>query len=628
MSTLPGRIPIVIVGYRNPNDFTRCLSALSGAAPEPAFDVFVCENGGKAAFDELARVLVSGDGPCEEDSSAHSFPSIDSSDSFVEVRRLKLRRRDSGVWLVCAACNLGYAGAINAIIAQVRQRSDWRGLWILNPDTIPDSLALAKLVERAVVGDKGLVGSTIVARDKPELVAVRAGHRWLPLTCRAITIGLWERSDAPVDVAAIESRLDGISGASMFIIRDCLEGIGLMDERFFLYYEDLDWGMRAKRFGLGYAAASIVRHKGGTTLGSASIHRANKSWLAIYLEHRNRIHFTRKHFPLLIVAAHVFSLLHAFRYLIGGTVADFRAALEGWWAGVKGEYGPPVRASAQIQGKARPPVSRSAFWRVKVALSALYWVGLVAADSGRRLLGLAGRSRLTILYYHAVPSDFRFEFERQLGTLSRRANVVPANYRGALASNARNVAITFDDAFSSVAEQAIGALASRSFPSTIFAPAGLIGKAPNWNVENSGAIYCETVMTGEQLRAISSPLTTIGSHAMFHKHLTKLSDASLKSEVEDSRVELERLTGAPVKLIAAPYGDVDDRVRRACEKAGYETLFTTVAENVDPADAKMLRGRIRVDPWDGPIEFFLKFNGAYAWLPKIPRFFNLSRRPR
>ena len=628
MSTLSGRIPVVIVGYRNSDDFARCLDALAAAAPEPAFDVFVCENGGKAAFDDLVRVLTGEAGPCEEDSSSDGAASIASSDMLIEARRLKLRRRDSHVWLVCAAYNLGYAGAINAILAQLRRRPDWPGLWILNPDTIPDSLALAKLVERAVVGNKGLVGSTVVARDKPERVAVRAGHHWLPLTCRTITIGLWERSDAPVDVAAIESTLDGISGASMFITRDCLEGIGPMDERFFLYYEDLDWGLRAKRFGLGYAAASIVRHKGGTTLGSASIHRANKSWLAIYLEHRNRIHFTRKHFPHLIVVSHFFCLLHAVRYLIGGTVSDFRAALDGWLAGVKGEYGPPVHASAQIEGKPRPAVSRGSRWRVKLALSALYWVGIAAADAGRQLFGLAPFNRLTILYYHAVPSDFRFEFERQMAVLSRRATVVPANHRGPLASNAKNVAITFDDAFSSVAEQAIEALAARSFPSTIFAPAGLIGKAPDWNVEDTGATYRETVMTSEQLRAISSPLTTIGSHSMFHKHLTQLSDASLRSEVEDSRAQLERITGAPVTLIAAPYGDVDERVRRACEKAGYEALFSTVAENVDPTDAKTLRGRVRVDPWDGPLEFFLKFNGAYAWLPTIPRFFKSSRGAR
>jgi peptidoglycan/xylan/chitin deacetylase (PgdA/CDA1 family) len=115
---------------------------------------------------------------------------------------------------------------------------------------------------------------------------------------------------------------------------------------------------------------------------------------------------------------------------------------------------------------------------------------------------------------------------------------------------------------------------------------------------------------------------------MFHKSLAKLDDASLNSEVENSRVELERLTGAPVKLIAARYGDVDERVRRAREQAGYDALFTTAAENVDPADVKMLRGRIRVDPWDGPIEFLLKFSGAYAWLPKIPRLFRAGRPRR
>ena len=73
----------------------------------------------------------------------------------------------------------------------------------------------------------------------------------------------------PIDLPAFEATLDCISGASLYVTRACVENIGLMDERFFLYYEDADWSARAKRYGLGYAPDSIVPHRGGTTIGSA-----------------------------------------------------------------------------------------------------------------------------------------------------------------------------------------------------------------------------------------------------------------------------------------------------------------------------------------------------------------------
>jgi N-acetylglucosaminyl-diphospho-decaprenol L-rhamnosyltransferase len=63
------RIPVIIVSYRNPNDVAECLSALSQLTADPAFDVFLCENGGSAAFDALISSLSEPDGPCDQDAS-------------------------------------------------------------------------------------------------------------------------------------------------------------------------------------------------------------------------------------------------------------------------------------------------------------------------------------------------------------------------------------------------------------------------------------------------------------------------------------------------------------------------------------------------------------------------------
>jgi peptidoglycan/xylan/chitin deacetylase (PgdA/CDA1 family) len=209
--------------------------------------------------------------------------------------------------------------------------------------------------------------------------------------------------------------------------------------------------------------------------------------------------------------------------------------------------------------------------------------------------------------------------------LSRSAKVVRADFRGVLPTAAKNVAITFDDAFSSVGENAAPELASRSFPCAIFVPVGLLGMAPDWDVEERGSTYRELVMTREQLMAISSPLVTFGSHSLHHSHLSQLSKESIQTEVEASRDELQRLNGEAVRMLAFPYGESNSLVQQVCKEAGFEFLYTTVAENIDPSAPNMLRGRIRVDPWDGPVEFFLKFNGAYAWRSLLSDFLKSGR---
>src|SRR3546814_1192637 len=58
--------------------------------------------------------------------------------------------------------------------------------------------------------------------------------------------------------------------ASLAISRPCVEAIGLMDERYFLYFEEIDWAMQARgRFSTGFAADAVVYHKEGGSIGSS-----------------------------------------------------------------------------------------------------------------------------------------------------------------------------------------------------------------------------------------------------------------------------------------------------------------------------------------------------------------------
>jgi N-acetylglucosaminyl-diphospho-decaprenol L-rhamnosyltransferase len=156
-------IPIIIVGYRNPEDVTECLEALGKAAADPPFDVYICENGGSSSFEALISSLTAARGPCDcDDSSAFD---AEKSPRFGRVRSLRLRDRGARVFVAEATENFGYAMAINAWLRILLNLPGWPGVWILNPDTQPDPRALAELVAWAAARRGGMVGSRIVPSD-------------------------------------------------------------------------------------------------------------------------------------------------------------------------------------------------------------------------------------------------------------------------------------------------------------------------------------------------------------------------------------------------------------------------------------------------------------------------------
>jgi peptidoglycan/xylan/chitin deacetylase (PgdA/CDA1 family) len=76
-------------------------------------------------------------------------------------------------------------------------------------------------------------------------------------------------------------------------------------------------------------------------------------------------------------------------------------------------------------------------------------------------------------------------------------------------------------------------------------------------------------MTWEQLGELAARGWEIASHTQTHPHLTELDDERLSAELAGSREELVRHLGRAGDTIAYPYGDVDERVTRSAERAGY-----------------------------------------------------------
>ena len=127
-------------------------------------------------------------------------------------------------------------------------------------------------------------------------------HRWLATTR---LIGNHQKKSVPIDAAIVESKISFIIGASMFVSLELLSEIGLLNEEYFLYFEEIDWAVRAQNmFCLTYSPASFVYHKGGASIGSCySSH--TRSDLSDYYSIRNRLKFTRRHYPHVLPIVYV-----------------------------------------------------------------------------------------------------------------------------------------------------------------------------------------------------------------------------------------------------------------------------------------------------------------------------------
>jgi peptidoglycan/xylan/chitin deacetylase (PgdA/CDA1 family) len=248
---------------------------------------------------------------------------------------------------------------------------------------------------------------------------------------------------------------------------------------------------------------------------------------------------------------------------------------------------------------------------IKVVIS-LAWY---AAHRARNALHptSTSRSRLTILYYHAVRPEDLSGFRWQVEAIKAYGDVVDADYVGEPDGRPK-IAITFDDAFMSMIDNALPELAKNQMTCTIFAPTRCLGSHPKWLVGTTWHDRDEIVADRETLRSVMSIGARIGSHSRSHPNLTQIGLHQAQQEIGGSKADIETLFGSPTDLFAFPYGMYDSRVLRLCEEAGYRFVYSIEERLIDPLDTMMLRPRVAVEPSDTKIEFWLKIRGGYAWL--------------
>ena len=222
-------ISIVIVSYRTPEHLRRCLEVLAGDPVRRSREVLVVDN--------------------------------DSGDESVEVAR-----SFEGVRVIETGENLGFAGGVNRGLAE----SAGRFITVMNPDVEvrPGALdALADFLETHP--EAGLAAPKLLNPDGTLQHSCRRFYTLTTLLLRRTFLGRLFPGAAPLrrhlmlDYDHDTPRaVDWVAGAMMTVRREALDDVGPMDDRYFLYFEDVDWctRMQARGWSVHYVPEATVIH--------------------------------------------------------------------------------------------------------------------------------------------------------------------------------------------------------------------------------------------------------------------------------------------------------------------------------------------------------------------------------
>jgi len=232
-----------------------------------------------------------------------------------------------------------------------------------------------------------------------------------------------------------------------------------------------------------------------------------------------------------------------------------------------------------------------------------------------KLLGKKTSGTLVILTYHSVKPEQHAKFKKQMDRLIDIGKPVFADIKGDLPKGVHHVAVTFDDGFQSVLENALPTLQRAKIPATLFVPVGYLGSTPGWIKKASHENARETLLTAEQLQRLPHDWVKIGSHCITHPNLRNLEPEQVKKELLESKSKLEELLGNKIELLSFPYNSYNDRIMGIARQVGYRRVFANVPIHPTTETDPFLYGRIDVSPDDWSIEYWLKLKGLYRWLP-------------
>lgn len=239
----------------------------------------------------------------------------------------------------------------------------------------------------------------------------------------------------------------------------------------------------------------------------------------------------------------------------------------------------------------------------------------------------SGRSRLRILAYHAI-ADLRGDpvlaeygvppelVAAQLDQLAAHGwrfvdlDATLAWLAGEGELPRRAVLVSFDDAYTDLLAAAAPLLAERGIPAVVFAVAGHLGGANDWD-HHKGAANLRLLAPAE-LPAVAASGIEVGSHTLTHRPLPEVPAAELVDETVGAADRIEAAGVPRPRAFSYPYGRWSPAARTAVREAGYSVSFTTAWGDPRPGGDPFTVPRVEVHASDTPRKLRQKLALA-AW---------------
>lgn len=296
---------IVVLNYNGWQDTIECLETLKRLV-YTNYRIVIVDNNSKDNSIQYIQEWTAGKRPVEleqQNPLRHlSYPNIAKPLSLEVYKADNYINSDSisennEVVLIHSDINLGFAGGNNIALKYILNKGCADYVWLLNNDTVvePDSLSfMLDRYKRQTDKKIGIVGCKLMYYHDPSIIQCIAGsyyNKWLGYSKQ---IGNYEKDRGQFDSKPLHPDL--INGASMLVSLPFLKTVGLLNEEYFLYFEEQDWAERAKnhKFLFAYADQAVIYHKEGMAIGGGQ-RRGNSRFSDFYFT-RSKLLFTERYF--------------------------------------------------------------------------------------------------------------------------------------------------------------------------------------------------------------------------------------------------------------------------------------------------------------------------------------------
>lgn len=267
------KIGVVIVSYKTGRLVTELLDSLPNNFSEFCSKIIIVDN-------------------CSGDDSAEQILSW-----------IELNSFSSKVELVISQMNGGYSFGNNLGIKTLQYSKEMPDyVLLLNPDTLVTNSTFSSLVNFMDSNPLvGIAGSQLISTEGDIQCSAFRFPSILSELSSALKLGVLDRllskwTITPRYVKAHPERVGWVAGASMMIRREVFDEIGLMDDEYFLYFEETDFCLQAHRNGweCWYVPDSVVTHYVGQSTGVISGDKQRRRRPKYWFESRQR-YFLKNH---------------------------------------------------------------------------------------------------------------------------------------------------------------------------------------------------------------------------------------------------------------------------------------------------------------------------------------------